>query len=50
MKDKVQEVMTNLKDHSTSIDGIYTMGVVNGFSDQSFCSKEFQQPDSFQTF
>ena len=50
MKDKVKEVMTDLKDHSASIDGIYTMGVVNGFSEQSFYGKEFQQPDSFQMF
>jgi sulfite exporter TauE/SafE len=42
MKEKMEKVMADLKDHSSEIDKIYTLGVVDGFSEECFPCKQFQ--------
>jgi hypothetical protein len=40
MKAKLEAVMSDLKNSSTEVDRLYTLGVVNGFTEQSFPSKQ----------
>ena len=39
MKEKLEKVMNDLKDHASAIDKTYTMGVVDGFSEECFPCK-----------